>query len=92
MARSPSRADGMAGPQDRSLRPHRLSRRPGELIHIDIKRLGRFQRAGHRVAAKRIMTDNGAALRSKQSAKASRRLRIRHRRTRSCTPMTNGKV
>jgi transposase InsO family protein len=26
---------------------------PGELIHIDIKKLGRFERAGHRIAGKR---------------------------------------
>jgi transposase InsO family protein len=35
---------------------------PGELIHIDIKKLGRFERAGHRITGKRtaIATSRGS--------------------------------
>jgi transposase InsO family protein len=58
----------------RVLRRHRLSRirdldppepvrryereHPGELIHIDIKKLGRFERAGHRVTGNRTRRGN----------------------------------
>jgi transposase InsO family protein len=34
--------------------------RPGELIHIDTKKLGRFQRLGHRVTGNRHQSSNGA--------------------------------
>lgn len=34
--------------------------RPGELIHIDIKKLGRFQRLGHRVTGNRSQRCEGA--------------------------------
>ncbi|CAO4167511.1 IS481 family transposase [Methylorubrum aminovorans] len=124
--------------------------RPGELIHIDIKKLGRFDRVGHRITGNRIgqssgrgigweylhlaiddhsrlayseihpdeqrgsclaflfnalrffrrhgirvervMTDNGAAFRSRRYAKALRWLGIVHKRTRPYTPKTNGKA
>ena len=33
--------------------------RPGELLHIDIKKLGRFQKAGHRVTGSRAERSNG---------------------------------
>ena len=124
--------------------------RPGELIHIDIKKLGRFARTGHRItggragqsksrgigweylhlaiddhsrlayselhpdekrgsclaflvnalrffrrhgiAVERVMTDNGAAFRSRRYAKALQRLGIAHKRTRPYTPKTNGKA
>jgi transposase InsO family protein len=124
--------------------------RPGELIHIDIKKLGRFERTGHRItgertgqsksrgigweylhlavddhsrlayseihpdekrgscltflvnalrffrrhgiAVERVMTDNGAAFKSKRYAKVLRWLGIAHKRTRPYTPKTNGKV
>ena len=33
---------------------------PGELIHIDIKKLGRFQRLGHRVTGNRHQSSDGA--------------------------------
>lgn len=123
---------------------------PGELIHIDIKKLGRFARTGHRitgdrtgqsnargigweflhlavddhsrlayseilpdekrgsclrflfnalrffrrhgVAVERVMTDNGAAFRSRRYAQALRLLHIKHKRTRPYTPKTNGKA
>ena len=123
---------------------------PGEMIHLDIKKLGRFDRIGHRItgdrtgqsnsrgigweylhraiddhsrlayseilpnekrgsclrflfnalrffrrhglAVERVMTDNGSAFRSRRYAKALRRLRIGHRRTRPYTPKTNGKA
>ncbi len=38
------------------------------------------------------MTDNGSSFRSRRYAKALRRLRIKHLRTRPYTPRTNGKA
>ena len=32
---------------------------PGGLIHLDIKKLGRFERVGHRIAGDRIGQSNG---------------------------------
>ena len=122
--------------------------RPGQLLHLDMKKLPRFARPGHRVTADRtkktvhagyevlhvaiddhsrvgmcqllsnekahsacthllaalrfykalgvrieaVMTDNGAAYRSKRFAKLLRRLKIKHKRTRPYTPRTNGKA
>jgi transposase InsO family protein len=123
---------------------------PGELIHIDIKKLGKFNKIGHRitgertgqstsrgvgwefvhvciddasriafsqvmkdekkhsavaflkaaiayykslgVTVQRVMTDNGSCYRSKAFARACKRLRIRHIRTKPYTPKTNGKA
>lgn len=123
---------------------------PGEIIHIDIKKLGKFSRSGHRVTGdrtgqsntrgigweyvhlaiddhsrvayseilpdekrrsclrflfnalrffrnlgvrvERVMTDNGSSFRSHRYAKALRRLKIKHLRTRPYTPRTNGKA
>jgi transposase InsO family protein len=123
---------------------------PGEIIHIDIKKLGKFSRIGHRVSGdrtgqsktrgvgweyvhlaiddhsrlayseilpdekrasclrflfnalrffrglgvrvERVMTDNGSSFRSHRYAKALRRLKIKHLRTRPYTPRTNGKA
>ena len=123
---------------------------PGEILHIDIKKLGKFNRIGHRITGdrtgqsntrgvgweyvhlaiddhsrlayseilpdekrasclrllfnalrffrsfgvkvQRVMTDNGASFRSFRYAKALRRLRIKHLRTRPYTPRTNGKA
>jgi len=123
---------------------------PGEIIHIDIKKLGKFNRVGHRITGdrngqsntrgvgweyvhlaiddhsrlayseilpdekrrsclrflfnalrffrslgvkvERVMTDNGSSFRSRRYAKALRRLRIKHLRTRPYTPRTNGKA
>jgi transposase InsO family protein len=123
---------------------------PGEIVHIDIKKLGKFNRIGHRVTGERtgqsksrgigweyvhlaiddhsrlayseilpdekrgsclrflfnalrffrslgvkverIMTDNGSSFRSRRYAKALRRLRIKHLRTKPYTPKTNGKA
>ena len=130
--------------------------RPGELIHVDVKKLGRIARPGHRVlggqgaraargyhrrahrlgwefvhvaiddctrlayaevlpdekastavaflrralafyqrhgiTVERVMTDNGSSFRSHRYAKALRRLKIKHLRTRPYTPRTNGKA
>jgi transposase InsO family protein len=123
--------------------------RPGELIHLDIKKLGRFDRIGHRITGdrqagrtygpgwdflhvcvddasrlayteilpsegqhdtaaflqralawldrhgvrvQRVMTDNGAAYRSKLFARVLRDGGLRHVRTRPYTPRTNGKA
>jgi transposase InsO family protein len=123
---------------------------PGEIIHIDIKKLGKFNRIGHRITndragqsktrgigweyvhlaiddhsrlayseilpdekrgsclhflfnalrffrslgvkVERIMTDNGSSFRSRRYAKALRRLKIKHLRTKPYTPKTNGKA
>ena len=123
---------------------------PGDMIHIDIKRLGRFERVGHRitgdrtgqsnsrgvgweyvhvcvddasrtaftdifpdqkavsaiaflkaciayykslgVSVKRVMTDNGSCYTSKAFARACKRLKIKHIRTKPYTPKTNGKA
>jgi len=123
---------------------------PGEILHIDIKKLGKFSRIGHRVTGdrtgrsktrgvgweyvhlaiddhsrlayseilpnekrssclhflfnalrffrglgvrvERVMTDNGSSFRSHRYAKALRRLKIKHLRTRPYTPRTNGKA
>lgn len=121
---------------------------PGELVHLDTKRLGRIGDPGHRVTGQRlhrrrgigwafapmaiddhsrtslvtmaederqdsavafleqvvahdracgiqvqrVMTDNGSAYPSKAFAAASRRLGVRHLRTRPYTPRTNGKA
>ena len=123
---------------------------PGEILHIDIKKLGKFNRIGHRISGdrtgqsntrgvgweyvhlaiddhsrlayseilpdekrpsclrflfnalrffrslgvkvQRVMTDNGVSFRSFRYAKALRRLRIKHLRTKPYTPKTNGKA
>jgi transposase InsO family protein len=123
---------------------------PGEIIHIDIKKLGKFSRIGHRITGdrtgqsnargvgweylhlaiddhsrlayseifpdekrasclrflfnamrffrslgvkvQRVMTDNGSSFRSFRYAKALRRLKVRHLRTKPYTPKTNGKA
>jgi len=124
--------------------------RPGELIHIDIKKLGRIQGIGHRitgdrtgqsngrgigweylhvaiddhsrlaytqmlpserkedataflnsslawfkshgVSVERVMTDNGAAYKSRLFAAACAHHGVAHKRTRPYTPKTNGKA
>jgi transposase InsO family protein len=131
---------------------------PGELIHLDIKKLGRFNEIGHRitgdrrkqssrrgekggqkwgagweyvhvgiddasrlsftqihadekavsavahlkaavawykslgVTVARVMTDNGPCYTSRAFAKACKRLRLKHIRTKPYTPKTNGKA
>ncbi|MGH6851748.1 MAG: IS481 family transposase [Methylocella sp.] len=128
---------------------------PGEMIHIDIKKLGRIDGIGHRITGNRkgqsaprsrktggkgweylhlavddhsrlayseifpdekrkssiqfllnalrffrshgikvyrVMTDNGASLKSHRYRKALRLLGIKHKRTRPYTPKTNGKA
>ena len=122
---------------------------PGEIVHIDIRKLGKFNRIGRRITGdrtgqsntrgvgwehvhlvddhsrlayseispdekrtsclrflfnalrffrgfgvrvERVMTDNGSSFRSHRYAKALRRLKIKHLRTRPYTPKTNGKA
>jgi transposase InsO family protein len=123
---------------------------PGELIHIDIKKLGKFNKIGHRitgdrtgqsngrgvgwefvhvciddasriafsqvmkdekqgcaiaflkaavayykslgVTVQRVMTDNGACYKAHAFARACKRLKLRHIRTKPYTPKTNGKA
>lgn len=120
----------------------------GELLHLDTKKLARFEQPGHRVTGdrtrytskagwqalhvaiddhsrvgfslmladetaksacahllaalryyrslgvriSRVMTDNGAAYKSRRFAKLLRRLKIKHIRTKPYTPRTNGKA
>jgi transposase InsO family protein len=135
-------------------RPRYEREKPGEIIHIDIKKLGRFNAIGHRitgdrrgqsnargrgqgpgwefahvaiddhsrvataaifpnekkrsaiaflratlayykslgVTVDRIMTDNGSCYRSKAFARACKRLRVKHIKTKPYTPQTNGKA
>ena len=40
--------------------PRRLGDRPGELIHLDIKKLGRFEQIGHRITGERAGQRRGA--------------------------------
>ena len=131
--------------------PRRYEReQPGEMIHIDIKKLGKFNQIGHRITGDRkgqsnsrgvgweflhvciddasrvafskimktergrcavaflkvavasykslgitvlrVMTDNGSCYRSRAFAKACRRLKLKHIRTKPYTPRTNGKA
>ncbi len=127
---------------------------PGELIHIDIKKLGRFHRIGHRITGdrtrqssprgrgegagwefvhvciddasriaftrimpdekavsaiaflkaavayyeslgvrvSRVMTDNGSCYTAFAFARACKRLKLKHIRTKPYTPKTNGKA
>ena len=121
---------------------------PGDLLHIDTKKLGRIERLGHRitgdprdstsgagweflfvgiddharigftqmhrrergynaaaflraavayfaslgVTVRRVLTDNGAAFRSRRFRNTCRRLGIRHSFTRPYRPQTNGKA
>jgi transposase InsO family protein len=121
---------------------------PGDLVHIDTKKLGRIEKMGHRVtgdprdttdgagweylfvavddharvgygemktdetgmsasqflrscvrhfgklgvSVRRVLTDNGAAFRSKGFAAACRKLGLRHVLTRPYRPQTNGKA
>src|SRR6202789_231426 len=123
---------------------------PGEIVHIDIKKLGKFNRIGHRITGdrigqsntrgvgweyvhlaiddhsrlayseilpdekrgsslrflfnalrffrslgvkvERVMTDNGSSFTTRRYAKALRRLRVKHLRTKPYTPKTNGKA
>jgi transposase InsO family protein len=131
-------------------RPRYERETPGEIVHIDIKKLGKFNRTGHRITGDRkgqsntrgvgwefahvavddhsrvaridifpderkksaiaflkatvayfqslgvritrVMTDNGSCYRSKAFARACKRLRIKHIRTKPYTPQTNGKA
>jgi transposase InsO family protein len=135
-------------------RPRYERAMPGEIIHIDIKKLGRFNAIGHRitgdrrgqsnargkgagpgwefvhiaiddhsrvataaifpdekkksavaflrtavayykslgVTVDRVMTDNGSCYKSFAFARACKRLRIKHIRTKPYTPQTNGKA
>jgi transposase InsO family protein len=123
---------------------------PGGLIHLDIKKLGRFERVGHRITGDRtgqsnsrgvgweyvhiaiddasriaftgihpdekapsaiaclraavayyqglgitvtrVMTDNGSCYKAKLFAAACKDLKLKHIRTKPCTPKTNGKA
>ena len=57
---SPSRAGAGLPADARSRHPVRRyeRRRPGELIHLDIKKLGRFEKVGHRITGDRTGQSN----------------------------------
>lgn len=60
--------------------------KPGGLIHLDIKRLGRFERVGHRI------TGDSSCYRSKDFAAVCRQFGLKHIRTKPYTSKTNGKA
>ncbi|HEX3323601.1 MAG TPA: IS481 family transposase [Solirubrobacterales bacterium] len=68
--------------------------RPGELIHIDVKKLGRIGPHGAyaEVLPDELLTDNGPAYRSTAHSLACRAMGIKHIRTRPYRPQTNGKA
>jgi transposase InsO family protein len=131
--------------------PRRYEReQPGEMIHLDIKKLGKFNQIGHRITGDRtgqsnsrgvgweflhvciddasrvafskimktergrcavaflraavayykslgitvlrVMTDNGSCYTSRAFARACRRFKLKHIRTKPYTPRTNGKA
>ena len=144
----------LSGLEPQQPRPRYERATPGEIIHIDIKKLGRFNAIGHRitgdrrgqsnargrgdgpgwefvhvaiddhsrvattaifpdekkksavaflrtavayykslgVTVDRVMTDNGSCYKSFAFARACKRLRIKHIRTKPYTPQTNGKA
>ncbi|VTU46196.1 putative transposase OrfB (plasmid) [Variovorax sp. PBL-E5] len=57
---------------------------PGDLLHIDTKKLGRIVR--------RLLTDNGPAFRSREFRASCVELGIKHSFTRPYRPQTNGKA
>ncbi len=104
---------------------------PGELIHIDVKKIGRFHQVGHRISCiddasriaftrimpdekatsaiaflkaaiasyeslgvkvTRVITDNGSCYKAFAFARACKRLKLKHIRTKPYTPKTNGKA
>jgi transposase InsO family protein len=64
--------------------------RKGTTTHFTLRALRWFREQG--VTVRRILTDNGAAYRSRVFRTALRRLGIGHTRTRPYRPQTNGKV
>ncbi|MDY4342207.1 leucine zipper domain-containing protein [Xanthomonas sp. LF07-6] len=70
---------------------------PGQLLHLDIKKLARFRQPGHRVTDDRTVTSRGIGweyvhLAIRRFRRLVRRLGLRHLRTRPYTPRTNGKA
>lgn len=77
---------------------------PGDLIHIDIKKLGRLDRVGHRITGDRTGQSNARSIGWKfvhvciddhsriAFSDACKALGLRHIRTRPYTPKTNGKA
>jgi hypothetical protein len=62
--------------------------RPGELLHVDVKKLARFSRPGHRVLGRgRGRFETGAGY-----AHACLALGLRHTHTRPRRPRTNGEA
>ena len=74
---------------------------PGDLVHLDIKRLGRFRRPGHRVTGNRRLHSPGAGWEyvhvaiddpSRVGFADLRPSETAHSATRAYTPQTNGKA
>ena len=66
------------------------TRSDGSCLRFLFNALRFFRSLG--VKVERVMTDNGSSFRSHRYAKALRRLKIKHLRTRPYTPKTNGKA
>ncbi len=70
--------------------------RPGDLVHLDVKKLGRIPSGGghrghslHAISVIRVLTDNGIGYRSRVFRTALADGGVRHRRTRPYRPQTN---
>ena len=59
---APPWAEPVALPGTGRARPRYERERPGELIHIDIKKLGRFDRVGHRITDDRTSRSNSRGI------------------------------
>lgn len=71
--------------------------RVGDLVHVDVKKLGRIPTGGGRrmhgiTPIRRCLTDNGVCYRSTTWADALAATGTKHKRTRPYTPRTNGTV
>ncbi len=86
---------GICASGDRRPFPSRLLAEPAErkarlLPALPVNALRFFRGFGVRV--ERVMTDNGSSFRSPRYARALRRLKIKHLRTKPYSPKTNGKA
>ena len=83
-------ASGVQRPFPARLFGNPSGRKARLLLAVPVRRLRFFRSLG--VKVERIMTDNGSSSRSRRYAKALRRLKIKHLRTKPYTPKTNGKA
>jgi hypothetical protein len=64
--------------------------RPGDMIHVDIKQLARFN--GQGIECRRVLSDNGSAYKSHGWRNACHAMGLKVKKTRPYTPRTNGKA